>query len=320
MPSTGKSVEYISLGELGDSSEIRLAKLTVVGKRPGKCLWVQGAVHGDELNCVKIALELYKRTDPDKLSGTLVTLPVANPTAFQQFKRVSPVDDLDVNREYPGNASGFLTQRTAKLLLDKALGSATVILDLHTGGTYGYCPPYVIFQAGGPSAKLAREVALNFGTEIVIELPAGSTPGRLSAVGAEKGIPSLTLEGGGGTALQHDMVELGVKGAMNVMITLGMMDGRLDVPAEQVIYTKRDWVRATRGGICSLAVSPGQEVRKGQPVATIENLSAEIVEELFAPFDGRITLLRVFPAVRTGDWIALVADAGSATVARRDRV
>jgi predicted deacylase len=313
----GKKTEHLTLGEWGDSTEIHLQVLSVLGAAEGNHLWIQGAVHGDELNCAQIAIEVFKRVDAEKISGTITILPVANPIAFQQFQRVSPIDDLDLNREYPGDANGFLTQRMAHLLLGKALASATAILDLHTGGMRGFCPPYVIYQAEGTAAERARELALNFGTEMVIELPGGSTPGRLSAVGAARAIPALTVELGGGATLQHDMVELGVQGVFNTLITLGMLKGEIVAPPEQVVYTKRQWVRTDRGGMCRLSVAPADSVVKGQAIATIEDLSGDILQELRSPIDGRVTLLRTFPAVRTGDWIALIADGASAQRVRR---
>ncbi len=319
MPQARKSVESIKIGELRDASEVRLQLLYVIGGRPGNSLWILSGVHGDELNSTKIAIELFKRIDPEQLSGTLVIIPVANPTAFQRFSRFSPVDDLDLNGVYPGEPGGSLSQRTAKLILSRAAESATLILDLHSGGMYGDNHPYVIFQDKGPAADLGRRVAVNFGAEIIIRQAGGSIePGSLGNHSADLGIPTVMGELGGGVRFQPDMVVLGLRGVMNTLITLGMIEGTVQGPEEQYIYSHRDWVTASRGGISSFIVEPGATIERGQLLGTIENLGGEIVEEVVTPFGGRLTLLRQFPAVRTGDWLALIADAQSMAVVRRE--
>jgi predicted deacylase len=70
------------------------------GLRPGKTLAVTSGIHGDELNGVEISRRIFVATDPNKLSGMLVVLPVLNRHGFLTGSRYMS-DRRDLNRAFP---------------------------------------------------------------------------------------------------------------------------------------------------------------------------------------------------------------------------
>src|SRR5487761_1568266 len=83
-----------------------LPLLVVKGRSGGKTLVVTANIHGDEYEGVRAIFELFDALDPNAMSGDLVAVPVANPPAFWQGTRMSPVDGLNMARIFPGNAAG----------------------------------------------------------------------------------------------------------------------------------------------------------------------------------------------------------------------
>ena len=47
------------------------------------------------------------------IRGRLLLLPVANPRAYAQNRRFTPIDELNLNREFPGDPKGNYTQQLA---------------------------------------------------------------------------------------------------------------------------------------------------------------------------------------------------------------
>ncbi|WP_420872064.1 M14 family metallopeptidase [Cohnella rhizosphaerae] len=80
-------------------------------------------------------LRLYERLAPEELAGSLVMLPIANPYAYRAGTRISPDDDMNLARVFPGKPDGTVTERLACTLHDLIAGS-DFFLDLHSGGTH----------------------------------------------------------------------------------------------------------------------------------------------------------------------------------------
>ena len=85
--------------ELGPPARnISLPVLLVRGSRPGKRLVVTAAVHGDEYEGVRAIYDVVRGLDPAVMSGDFLSVPVANPPAFWNGTRSSPLDDGNLAR------------------------------------------------------------------------------------------------------------------------------------------------------------------------------------------------------------------------------
>jgi len=69
---------------------------------PRVCL--TAALHGDELNGVKVLQEVEARYRPADIHGTLVCLHVVNVPGYQAQQRYLPIYDQDSNRSFPGKS------------------------------------------------------------------------------------------------------------------------------------------------------------------------------------------------------------------------
>lgn len=79
--------DYLPVGTMSSGMAIAIPVTVIKGAAPGPCLWVNGQVHGNELNGVIAAVELGRRVDPAALSGSLVITPTANPWGWTTAPR-----------------------------------------------------------------------------------------------------------------------------------------------------------------------------------------------------------------------------------------
>ncbi len=72
------------------------------GINDGPVLWLNGATHGDEPEGPFSIFKALKQIDVQKLSGTVVAVPVLNVMAFTAGTRGDPLDTFsyDMNRLY----------------------------------------------------------------------------------------------------------------------------------------------------------------------------------------------------------------------------
>ena len=115
---------------------VRLPLYVACAARPGSTVVAIGGTHGDEYEGPVGLKNLIRELDPARLAaGRLIVIPVLNVPAFRAARRDSPLDGENMNRVFPGDAHGTITQRIARFLTDEVLARADVVIDLHSGGT-----------------------------------------------------------------------------------------------------------------------------------------------------------------------------------------
>lgn len=107
-PGERRSVD-IPLAAMYTRTDVGLTVHVVHGRRPGPCLLVTAAVHGDEINGVEIIRRVLSIKQLDKLRGTLLAIPVVNVHGFLNQSRYLP-DGRDLNRSFPGSQQGSLAR------------------------------------------------------------------------------------------------------------------------------------------------------------------------------------------------------------------
>src|SRR5690606_33721064 len=75
------------------------------------------------------------RRSSDLISGRLIILPALNLPAVMAGRRTSPVDGLNLNRTFPGNPAGSITEQITAYLSDYIYPLGDALLDLHSGGS-----------------------------------------------------------------------------------------------------------------------------------------------------------------------------------------
>mgnify|MGYP001309543308 CR=1 FL=1 len=113
LPRNVKRTGWLDVAPRPDGSTWRLPFLYTTGAEDGPTLVVTAGVHGDEYEGVEAIPEVYRKTDPKTLAGTMCMIPICNIPAYETITRSSTIDGLNLARVFPGDASGSITQRIA---------------------------------------------------------------------------------------------------------------------------------------------------------------------------------------------------------------
>ena len=277
---------------------------------PGPTVLILGAIHGDELNGTGIVRQLIEDSGFELRAGALLLVPVANILAFERLSRYLP-DRRDLNRCFPGSATGSLSSRYARTLFDQLVRRSDYCLDLHTAAVRRTNFPNVRADLSDPEV---RRLAHAFGCALVIDSP--GIKGSLRSAACKRGCPTITIEAGEVWKIEPAVIELGLRGVRNVLIELGMVEGEREAPLYQAEARDSTWIRADDGGILSFHVAPGDIVAKGQPLASITTLLGAECQTLEAPADSVVMGLTTLPIVKPGDPVCHLAipDAGIASL------
>lgn len=312
-----KAYFMVPVGELAHQAVIQIPVIVVAGQMEGPVLWINGTVHGDELNGSYAAWELSAKLNPAELSGVLIVTPICNPMAFECRDKTSAIDGMDMDTAFPGDPQGMLTQRVAYLIYQEIKKNATALISFHTMGTPFQANPYSVRKIvpGVPDAinEIAEGMQKAFGVKTnclvnlcgsVNELP-GVTSGALDITCLQDGIPAFMGEMGQGGKIEDYYVETAKKGIMNVMTYLGILKGEAQPSGNQVLITKRRFLRSDKGGLIRMKVKSGDTVEAGACLLDI-HYYGDSVSPVLSASDCYIIAMRENPVVSTGDRIAFV--------------
>lgn len=289
----------VSESYTGDAVAIPLRVMR--GQKAGPVVFISGAVHGDEINGTGIIRALMLGPELELLRGTLIFVPVVNSFGFETHGRYLP-DGRDLNRCFPGSARGSLASRMAEIFFREIVGQCHYGIDLHSAAVRRTNYPNV--RADMTNAEV-RRIARAFGCELVVN---GKGPlGSLRREACKVGCATIILEAGEVWKIEPGVVEVGVRGVLNVLRELKMIGGRLERPSYQTRVDKTIWVRAEVGGLLNFHIAPGDVVEAGQPIATNVSVVGDARTMLISPADGIVLGMTTLPAVKPGEPVIHIA-------------
>jgi predicted deacylase len=306
----------IPLGNTATGAEVSIPVVLARGARKGPCLWINGQVHGDELNGVFAALDFVRGLRLDSLAGSVVVTATANPWALDARRKRTPTDDLDLDQSFPGNDSGLTTERTAAAMTRALDGCADALVSLHTMGTPFECSPFAVYKlAPKVDEKTLLRLIAQFRPSCACWMPVQMRPGELPGhlAGAidwqmlQAGKPAFMIELGAGGRCTPEHVRQGVDGLIGVARMLGVLEGKPVEAASVVKVSRYEHVTCSRGGLFRALAAPGQILAAGAAWGEIIDLHGHQVEMIVAPNAIRVVGVRCEPVVHTGDRVGFVA-------------
>src|SRR5688572_15772485 len=181
------------------------AVLVVHGVGYGPTLCLTAALHGDELNGIEIVRRVLYELDPQKLSGTVIGVPIVNLHGFRRNSRYLP-DRRDLNRFFPGAAHGSSASRIAHSFFEQVVRHCNALVDIHTGSFQRSNLPQL-----RADMKVPAVAGLTSGFTATSVLHSPGEPGTLRRAAVEVGIPAVTLETGEPGRLQQSKIEHGTQ-------------------------------------------------------------------------------------------------------------
>ncbi|MCC7428840.1 MAG: succinylglutamate desuccinylase/aspartoacylase family protein [Alphaproteobacteria bacterium] len=310
----------IPLGTSASGSELGIPWILLKGARPGPCLWINGQVHGDEINGLLAGFDFINGIDPARLHGAVVMTTTANPFAMEARRKKTPTDEEDLDQACPGRADGFMTQRLAAALFPIVAEHADVTVCMHAVGTPYEAVPYAVYKlhpASGVEERTLLRLTAHFRPAISCrmsvaaggtELP-GNIAGALDYQLLALGRTAFMLEIGTGGRAEAPHIAQTAAGLRSLAAEMGLLadEAPLPRPARLLRGTKRGHVTVAHGGFARMGARPGHVAHAGTPLLRIENAWGELVETITQPSDVFVISLRRDPVVQSGDRGAYVA-------------
>ena len=299
----------LPVSKLSNHTPVTLPVHVLHGQRPGPTMFISAAIHGDELNGVEIIRRVLRTLQPGNIAGTLLCVPVVNAYGFIGRSRYLP-DRRDLNRSFPGSATGSLAARLAHLFLREVVHRCQFGIDLHTAAVHRVNLPQI--RSNFANSLRCKELSEAFGAQVVLESP--ERPGSLRRAARDAGIDVLVYEGGEGLRFDDFAIKAGVDGIANVMLKTGMLelpDG-YEPPDEAKVRTPvfanvSKWVRAPDGGIFRTTKQIGNAVGAGEVIGVVANPYEESESEVRSTHRGIIVGRTTLPIVNMGDALFHIA-------------
>lgn len=292
-----------------DGNDAVLTLHEIVGEEDGPTVGISGVIHGDEPTGTEIILDVYRRIRDMRIKGRLLILPVSNPRAYGANKRNTPVDALNLNREFPGDPRGTYTQQLAHAITSEFLEKIDAHIDFHSGTDR----PTVDYVYIWNDEALSRA----FGSKVLFR-PAQGREGtvyngttKVITVDKRK-IPAVVIELGGGYVQQKPYVERGVAGTLNLLRKLGTIEGEVTPPPKQVVVRAIAGIRPTQAGLVeNLAPPLGELVGDHAPIfRVVSPYTFETLEEVSSPYKRGIMIMGHLSRnlVESGDYGYMIGD------------
>jgi len=288
--------------------------ISVIRNGDGPTALFTGGNHGDEYEGPVALQHLAATLDPASIMGRVIIVPAFNYPAFRAGTRTSPIDGGNLNRTFPGRPDGTVTQKIAHYFESTLVPMADLVLDFHSGGkTLDFIPfaaAHILEDKAQEAACMAAMRAFNAPYSMrMLEI---DSAGMFDTTVEAQGKVFVTTElGGGGTSTARS-IAIAKKGARNLLIHAGIMDGTPETaPSIEMDMPDSDcFVFAEHAGLIEPMVDLGDYVRKGAEVARIWPVDRTGVPPIAYPArrDG-ILAARHFPGlVKAGDCMAVVAE------------
>lgn len=272
-----------------------------------KRIAVVTGTHGDELEGQYVCFELARIIDEniDCLNGIVDIYPAMNPLGIDSITRGIPAFDLDMNRLFPGNIDGNMTEYLAAGIINDVKG-ADVVIDIHASNIFLTEIPQIRINELHEEVlvPMAEKTNVDFiwvhGASTVLE---STFAYALNSIGT----PVLVVEMGVGMRITQSYGDQLVDGILNLMHEMDMWTGDTKKPRKAIISKDPDdvyYFNAEKSGVFIPTVKHGEYLEEGELIGrVVDPLSGKVLSEVKAPTDGLLFTIRDFPVVDEGSLI-----------------
>lgn len=290
--------------------------VTVIKNGDGPTSLLTGGNHGDEYEGITSLLKLANTLQSEQVSGRVIIVPMMNLPAVHNASRTSPIDKGNLNRSFPGNPAGSVTEKIADYFTRYLVPLCDFALDIHSGGkTLDIVPFAAAHRLDNPDQEEACILGAKlFGapyTMILLEMDATSLYDT-AVEGQGKVFVTTELRGGGTSTPQT--IAYADRGIRNFLRFAGNLTGAYEKPAQPSrlldMPDARCYLQSRHSGIAEYLYELGDRVETGQLIVQIHSTqrTGEPPVEYRAERGG-IFVARRFPAmVNLGDTLAVIAE------------
>ncbi|MCC8028709.1 MAG: M14 family metallopeptidase [Lachnospiraceae bacterium] len=281
------------------------------GYDSGKRICIVTGTHGDELEGQYVCCEVLRRINVNRplLTGTVDIYPAMNPLGIDSLTRGIPAFDLDMNRLFPGDRNGSMTEYVAAEIC-RDLDGADVCIDIHASNIFLTEMPQARINVN-TSEKLvpmARMLNLDF-----IWVHAASTvlESTLAHTMNSRGVPTIVVEMGVGMRITREYGDRLTDGIFHLMHEMGIWREDTPVTSEPIVSEDGNvsFINAAHSGIFIKNAAHGTPVKEGDFIGSIVSpLTGEELDHVVSPVNGLLFTIREYPVVDEGSLIARILE------------
>ena len=282
------------------NTSVQIPIVIVNGLQEGPTLLVTAGIHGGEYPCIEAGIRFGRELDPGQVRGQAIIVAPVSLNAFLARQAFwVPEDGKNLNRVFPGKATGTISERMAYTLMTEVVPHANAWIDLHGGDIPEALVPFSIYcESPDPQITAeSRQLAAAFGIEYLVRSP---NTGTTTAAAAGAGIPGILAEAGQLGILDEENTQILLHGCWNVARHLGIIQGNV-TPSALKEFQNWPWIRASHTGCWYPQVKVGDTVDQNQLVGCVKDYFGEILAEYRAPASGVVLLLCMAMSVKDSD-------------------
>jgi N2-acetyl-L-2,4-diaminobutanoate deacetylase len=248
-----------------------------------------GGTHGNEWEGQIAVKRLCAELDPNEMCGRVLLIPQLSESACVANLRVSPLDNINMNRAFPGNPEGTISYRIADFVKARIFPQVGVVVDIHAGGNenaYALCTSF--HDVADPKQRAAiRRFAELFDTPFIL-VYGGIARGNLTEEAEREGKITIGGEFGYAESASPKGIRHAYEGLKNVLRHCGILSGeiiKIDTErpsAPRLIEASglEEYVPAVRAGIWEPAVLLGADVKQGDLLGYLHDFSDHVSKPL----------------------------------------
>lgn len=246
--------------------------IAVIQNGEGPQLLFTGGNHGDEYEGQIALTRLIQTLEPDQIRGRIIILPALNLPAAQAGTRVSPLDDGNLNRVFPGDPNGSPTWQIASYVETQLMPMVEAVGDFHSGGGSLEYRPHISthFSPDMPDEHKTRsvEIVKQLGGPHVMIFDRPPNAGGLPGAAIRNGIFSFGGEYGGTGNVSRSgvtLVETVVKRMLKIFAAAEFPEIDLTQPKPETLRVPgpNAYVYAPEPGVFEPAMGLSQQVEAG---------------------------------------------------------
>jgi predicted deacylase len=316
VPACERQVFRFPVSRRASGEQLAITVHVAQGARPGPRLALVATVHGDAIFGAQVIREVLDRTPLEHMRGTLIAVPVANPIAFESYTRTTGqgmnTDMNNMNRVFPGDPNGWLTQKMAAVVSEVAAKQCDALIDYHCGADT-FIDYTLINGEESEADKRNFDFAGYLGTPFLFVHKSNPFGGTLTDYVRSLGKLAVVSETGA-AHVPDGYLDVQVTRAHNIMKALGMLEGEPELPEQQWLMRSRTLPRCADGGLyipqigneAVGSVTPGETVF----ARILDPHTFDELQVMKAPYARSAFLMmrNVTSRVCAGDYAAIVAD------------
>lgn len=269
-------------------SEISIPVTLINGKKDGKTILITAGIHGCEYPGIQTAIELAREINEEEVAGNIIIIHPVNIEAFKsKVSAIVPTDKKNINREFPGDKNGSVSQQIAHFISHQCQSQADFYIDLHGGDLYELATDYVYYPGIGDDEviSLSREIATMIDTEYMVKSSARTGAYNFAAI---NGTPSILIERGGRGLWSKEEV---IKYKKDIKTILNYLNVIIDSNYEnkkknKVEITNAVYVDSEVDGCWYPNVLPGDRVNEGMIIGEIKDFFGNTIKSYNAKTNG----------------------------------